>query len=99
MELDDYITPLVPVSEWPWQLFRITWYNKLTDTRRIMWVVSTDDQVHSDCQDRWPSDYWDQVHWEAVASVNEPPRRPSQYGVAHVDVWAHGQREATRLGL
>lgn len=99
MELDDYITPLVPVSEWPWQLFRVTWHNTVTDTCRIMWNVSTDDHIHSDCQDRWPSDYWDQVHWEPVASVSEPPRRPSQYGVAHVDTWTHGQREATKLGL
>ena len=99
MELDDYITPLMPVSEWPWQLFRVTWYNTASDTRREMWVVSTDSAIHDDCQDRWPSDYWDQVWWDAVANVKEPPRRPSQYGVAHVDTWEHGKKEAALLGF
>lgn len=98
-DLVDYVTPLLPVSHWPWQLFRITWRNTHNGQLIVRWVVSTDTHVGSDCQDRWPSDYWDQVVWEPVADLPEPPRVRSQYGIAHVDLWKYGAHEAARLKI
>lgn len=98
-ELEDYVTPLMRVSDWPWQLFRITWINTILNHRRVSWVVSTDTHVDTECQDRWPSDYWNRVEWEAVVVLPEPPRVRSKWGIAHVDLWRHGAAEAARLKI
>lgn len=71
MELEDFVADLVPVNEWEWWLWRVT-YNSDNGQTLSTWCVSTDTHVESEVQGRWPSDYWTWAVWEPVERCNAP---------------------------
>ena len=97
--LDDYMADLIPVSEWPWALFRITWWARDKTQSKVLWLVDTQDSMWDSVQDRWPSDYWMSFDYEMIQRCKEPTRLPSRNGVLHVDCWEHGLKLATQLKL
>ena len=98
--LDDYLTPLLPVSEWSWALYKITWWNNVKTERKIMWLVESGvDGVYDRVNDRWPSTYWASFDYERIQDCKEPPRLSSRHGVLHVDCWEHGTKLAREMGL
>ena len=94
------LTQLVPVKDWPWALYKITFGRETgPHDRLVKWLVTTDTQLDSDCQYRWPSSYYDMYEYEHITDVKEPPRVPSQYGVQHVDCWKHGEDLARKMNI
>ena len=98
--MDEYLTELIPVAEWEWWLWRVTWRNDFGQIKQ-MWCVSTETHIESEVDYRWPSDYWKTCTWEAVQKATEPkqlwcPVRRCEYPE---DAWTAGDRVAKVLNL
>lgn len=100
--MEEYLTPLMPVSEWPWALYQIVFSENETDPlgRTLeLYVISTDTHLDSTVQERWPSSQFNWYQSELVDYCAEPQRVPSRYGVQHVDCWRAGEELVKRLKL
>ena len=100
MDLEDFVTELVPVDEWEWWLWRVTWSNDRGETL-VQWCVNTDTHVEGEVQHRWPSDYWTWAVWEPVETCSAPmtlwcPALRREYPE---DAWTAGLRVAKQKGL
>lgn len=101
-DLADYTTPLVPVSEWQFYLYKVEYFYRSDDTApmKTIYLVSTDTHIDSDVQDNSPNDHWTRYQETEIAEV----RRPRQVGQIHgirMDESARsaGEREAKAKGL
>lgn len=99
-EFEDYMTPLVPVSEWEWWLWRVTFRTDFGQTRS-MFVVSTEDFLDLEVQDRWPSEFFTSYTADQMSRCGAPRMlwcvaRKCQYPE---DPFTAGDREAARLGI
>lgn len=98
--LEDFVTELIPVSEWVWWLYRITWRNHLGETQ-VKFLVSTDTHLDDEVQRRWPSDHLSSYTWDIMARAKQPRQLwcnvlKRQYPE---DAWEAGDRLATQLGI
>lgn len=98
--MKEYLAKLVPVDQWEWWLWRVTWHD-ICGRTMTRWCVSTETHVEGEIDLRWPSSYWINCTWEAVAQVRKPrklwcPARQCHYPE---DAWTFGDREAARLQL
>jgi hypothetical protein len=98
--MEDLLAQLIPVSEWEWWLWRVTWHNDSGQTM-CMWCVSTETHIEGEIQHRWPSDYWKSCVWEPIEQVKAPRQlwcaaRRCYYSE---DAWNAGVREATHRKL
>jgi hypothetical protein len=98
-DLDQYLTNLIPVSEWVWWMWRVTWRDAQGRTKVLM-CVSTDTHIESEVQDRWPSDAWIEATWEPIRTVSAPRTLwcPALRRTYPESAWTAGDREATGLG-
>lgn len=97
-DLEDYVAELVPVSEWEWWLWRVTWRSEQGQTK-VMWCVSTETHIAGEIDRRWPSDHWLSCIWEPIDQVKAPRTlwcvaRRCEYPE---DAWTAGEREAAKL--
>lgn len=98
--LEDYVTKLIPVSEWVWWLYRITYHGSDGDTR-VRFLVSTDTHLDSEVQDRWPSDHLSSYTWDIMARA-KPPRQlwcPILRREYPEDAWECGERQAAAMNI
>jgi hypothetical protein len=97
--MEQFLTELVPVSEWPWALYKITFMENdgSTGPTQVMHLITTDTHLDNDVQARWPSSAYNWYTSELIQQCNEPARVPSRHGVQHVDCWAAGKAMADRL--
>ncbi len=98
--LEDCVTELVPVSEWVWWLYRITYHSSDGDTR-VRFLVSTDTHLDLEVQDRWPSDHLSSYSWDVMARATAPrqlwcPILKRQYPE---DAWESGDRQAAAMNI
>jgi hypothetical protein len=94
--MEELLANLVPVDQWEWWLWRVTWRDDSGQTR-CMWCVSTETHIAGEIDRRWPSSYWTSCTWEPVEQVKAPKtlwcsalRRKYPE-----DAWHAGAREAT----
>jgi hypothetical protein len=100
MDLEDFVTELVPVAEWEWWLWRVTWSNDRGQTL-VQWCVNTDTHVEGEVQHRWPSDHWTWAVWEPVETCSAPKTLwcPALRREYPEDAWTAGERVAKQKGL
>lgn len=98
--LEDYVTKLVPVSEWVWWLYRVSYRDDYGNVKNFF-MVSTDTHLDSEVQDRWPNDTWSSYTWDIMARTTAP--RQLWCSVLRRDypesAWDAGERVAHSLGF
>jgi len=98
--MEQYLTELVPVSEWVWWLYRITYRDDFGNTR-VHFLVSTDLHLDDEVQRRWPSDHLSSYTWDIMSRAT-PPRQlwcnalRRQYPE---DPWTAGDRQAAAQNI
>lgn len=97
--MEEFLADLVPVSDWEWWLWRVTWRDDFGRTL-VMWCVSTETHLEGEVDRRWPSEYWKTCTWEPIEVTTEPrrlwcPVRRCEYPE---DAWDAGDRVAKKLG-
>ena len=100
------MTTLVPVAQWVFNLYRVTYHRDAgapADPQFTRHVVSTDTHVEGEVlsDDAWPNSEMKYARWDPVV---EGVRRPRQVGTFYgqrIDEsgWAAGSREARERGL
>lgn len=98
--MEEFLTELVPVAEWEWWLWRVTFRNDFGNSQAFF-VVSTDDHLDLEIEDRWPSEWFTNCTIERMARCDAPRQlwcraRKCQYPEY---AWDAGAREAARLGI
>ena len=98
--LEDFVTELIPVSEWVWWLYRITYRDDFGNTR-VHFLVSTDQHLDDEVQRRWPNEYLSSYTWDIMARAKQPRQLwcnvlKRQYPE---DAWDAGDRLAGELGI
>lgn len=103
-ERSDYTTPLVPVAQWVWHLFKVEY--RLSEGSPVLltrYCVSTCTHIEGEVLygDRWPGEHVRWAGWEPVKeSVAAPRTVGSFYGVPLGESgWAAGERLAEAEGL
>jgi len=82
MDCDFEPVKLIPVSEWVYDLYKVTYSNAYDNTKTIVkyFVSSCENHLDGDVQDNWPSDYYEVYEWEIVC---ENVARPRVVGVLY----------------
>lgn len=101
--LEQYTAKLVPVSEWNFYLYRVTYWRVDQDVHsphKTKYLVSTDTHIDGEVQEAWPSDWYVSYTYEEVCEV----QRPLQIGTIHgcrisESAVTAGAREARAHGL
>lgn len=98
--MERHLTELVPVSEWVWWLYRVTYRNDSGNTQ-VHFLVSTDTHLDDEVQRRWPNDYLTSYTWDIMARASAPRQLwcsalRRQYPE---NAWDAGDRLATALGF
>lgn len=98
--MEEFITELVPVAEWEWWLWRVTYRSDFGDSQSFF-VVSTEDHLDLEVEDRWPSDWFTEYTSEKMSRCAAPrtlwcAARRCRYPES---AWDAGAREAARLGF
>jgi hypothetical protein len=96
------MTHLIPVAQWIWNLYRVTYHLDENDmTPRLTRQLVTPDPQSEVCGDfsEWPSPSYTYARWELI---REDVGRPRQIGTiygARIDEsgWAAGEREAEKV--
>ena len=100
--LEDYLTPLVPVSEWKWFLYRVDYFYRAEDTKPLCtrYFVSTDTHIDYEIQEHSPSGFWTRYQEVEICEVSRP-RQVGWYRGQRLDETAReaGLREARERGL
>lgn len=98
--LEEHLAELIPVDQWEWWLWRVTWSDQSGRTM-VKWCVSTDAHIRSEVDDCWPSDHWVWCAWEPVEQVSAPKQLwcPALKRTYPESAWDAGDREAVRLQL
>jgi len=94
---------LVPVSEWTFYLYKVTYWKEDMNPafdHRVKYLVSTDTHIDDEVQEVWPSDWYISYSYEEVCEVN----RPLQVGTIHgmrlsESAISAGEREAAARNL
>lgn len=72
---------LVPVSEWVYDLYKVTYSKRGSGDKLVKYFVSSYvNHLEGDINDMWPSDHFNEYEWEIV-SVNVT--RPRVVGVLY----------------
>jgi hypothetical protein len=98
------MTNLIPVAEWTWNLYRVTYHldeNDLTP-RLTKHLVTTNTHVQGEiCETEgaWPTPSYRYARWEPVKeNVARPRSIGSIYGMRlDESAWSAGEREAEQL--
>lgn len=102
MPLEDYTTPLVPVSEWKFYLYKVDYFAKEGDEkpRVTRYLVSTDTHLGTEAQDHSPGEFWSCYMEHEICEVRRPRQVGTLYGM-RIDESAReaGEREARNRGL
>lgn len=92
-DLDSFITPLKPVSEWQWDKWLVRYWTDDPDQGgRLLFgrhLVSTDSHVEGRIMERGGCGATRWMTWHPIAlNVPQPPRIGELYGMAiHADGW------------
>jgi hypothetical protein len=71
---DEYLTTLIPVSEWVWNLYKVEFRDRFGQALKIAYLVgSCEGHITADCNDAAPSDC-EEYSW-AVVKENVPAPR------------------------
>jgi hypothetical protein len=98
--LEDYVTELVPVSEWAWWLYRVSYRDDYGNVLNLF-LVSTDDQLDTEVEHHCPHDTCGSYIWAIMARASAPsqiwcPATLSEYPMSAQDA---GERLARQLGF
>lgn len=98
--LEEHLAELIPVDQWEWWLWRVTWSDQSGRTM-VKWCVSTENHIAGEIDRRWPSSYWISCIWEPIDQVKQPRQLWCAARHCHYpeDAWDAGDREAARLQL
>ena len=79
--LDD-TTKLMPVDEWEWFLYEVTYTGPNTKPL-VKYAVSTIDHIKHECLDHeyWPSDRYEWAEWKSISKAKRPRQISEMYGL------------------
>jgi hypothetical protein len=103
-DLNDFVTPLIPVAEWEWYLYRVSYQLEPDGEEQMFkYIVSTPDHIHGEvCEgDNWPNPAFKWASWgDGIEKVSRP-RQVGQFYGCRIDEsgWEAGRREAKKRGL
>ena len=104
-EVDDEdfpLTPLKPVSEWVYDLYKVTYLDKENghEIRHQYITASYEGHLESDINDNWPTPAATWYTYEVVAkNVGHPRKYRGFHGMVSDDGITHGRQVAAKLGL
>lgn len=94
---------LIPVSEWTYDLYRITYHATEDGPARVTdhVVAACENHLIDEIEDRWPGEWATYYQWERIKENVPAPRVIGQlYGHAmHESGIAAGRRMAEKLAL
>lgn len=98
------MTKLIPVSEWRWHLFKVSYHVKDGEPAELVkYIVTTDTHIEGEIFDgaTWPSPSYDFARWEPAATDVARPRQVGTIYGKRLDEtgWCAGEREAKQRGL
>ncbi len=101
---DAFLTPLIPVSEWKWHLWMVTYHKGQNGpVVNLRYLVSTETHVAGEVLDDhdWPNADVDYAKWALSAENVRAPRNIGMFYGRPISEsgWAAGNREAAKLGL
>lgn len=102
--LEDYLTPLKPVKEWVYDLYKVEYLdaeNGDVVSGPYYNASSYEGHLESDIEERWPNDRAKFYRYDRVAENVGHPRSTGTFHGRPIseDGWTHGKRIAQKLGL
>ena len=101
--MEDFVTELVPTSQWVYNLARVTYHrDEDADAECVRYIAyAFENHLIADIEDAWPASWLTYYKWEDVAeNIGHPRVIGNIYGhPMYEDGKCHGQRIAEKKNL